>query len=408
MLRKDPLGDRFVSHVAAPTRAQPASASATAGMPQDPRGIDTYANALAARAVAVAPKVSPADRDAAVEAGLLAEAQATADHRDEDAADLASRDMRVGENVAERTAHSADTVSRQHPRLDLPGPADWSRFGVVVPVLAASPGAGATVAATVLADVLQLAARSVLMVDTDDPARSGLNRAARTDGPQALGPHPAVRIRFSWRAQAVLARAETSLPVLAPGMLPPPRFWQPGNRVIDVTVVDVGHDPWRVTAHPLAGAGAWLRTGKPSPEPILVVRPTIPALVHAEQVLARLEPWVRLGTVTPPAQLIVVGAKRWPTGVPGTAGRRLQRLLPDAVFLPHDPEIALSGITAAVTPPKLRSAVGDLARRLRLLPESEPSPGKVSSRLRRGRRRGDNHDRHYVASDEDTSRASQF
>lgn len=325
------------------------------------------AQSLAAHALAAAPHASPADRHAAIDAGALAGARLTADRLDGHVHTESTDDSPPGAHITEGTVRTADTVSRQHQRLDNTAPLDWSCFGAVIPVLAASPGAGASVTATLLADALQIAGCSVLLVDTADPARSGLNRATRSDGPHSPGPHPAVRIRFSWRGQALLARAETQLPVLAPGMLPPPRFWRPGERQIDVTIVDVGHDPWRVTAHPLAGAGAWLRPGTPSPRPILVVRPTVPSLTHAEQILARLDPWVRLYAVVPPVQLVVVGAKRWPAEVSGSAGHRTHNILPDALFLPHDQTVATRGITAEVTPARLRSAAVDLLRRWDLL-----------------------------------------
>ncbi|WP_410659453.1 hypothetical protein [Amycolatopsis sp. lyj-112] len=263
---------------------------------------------------------------------------------------------------------------------------DWSGFGRVIPVLAASPGAGASVTAAVLADALQLAGRSVLMIDTADPSRSGLARATVADGPQVLGPHPTIRIRFSWRAQALLARADTTLPILAPGMLPPPQFWHPGPRQVDVTVVDIGHDPWRVTAHPLSGAGMWLRLGYPEPIPIIAVRASVPSLAHAEQLLARFEPWARLAAAAPPAQLVVIGARRWPSTVVATAGLRVQKLMDSAIFLRPDPELAVHGVTAQVTPSRVRSAVVPLLRRLELITSDEPSQPRSSGL--RGRARG--------------------
>jgi hypothetical protein len=309
-----------------------------------------------------APHVRTEDLDAAVDAGMLAQARATVDT----AGRAGCND--AGSGVAAATAAAADTTARQGMRLDAPTKADWSRFGTVIPVLSASAGAGASVTAAVFADAAQVAGLSVLLVDTADPARSGLARASASDGPQVRGPHPAVRIRFSWRGQALLARAETPLPVLTPGMLPPPPLWDPVHRQIDVTIVDIGHDAWRVTAHPLAGAGAWLRPGLPISRPLLVVGPTIPGVLHAEQVLARLEPWVRLGAVTPPVRLIVVGARKWPSVVTGAAGRRVQELLSAAVFLPHDPAVALNGITADVSSPRLRAHADETLRRWNVLP----------------------------------------
>ncbi|MEU6131357.1 hypothetical protein ABZ805_19460 [Saccharopolyspora sp. NPDC047091] len=289
-----------------------------------------------------------------------------------------------GDDVAFRTAaatgQAAAVVQRQGLAPGARGGADWSGFGSVVPVLAASPGAGASVVAAVLADALQLAGRRVLLVDTADPVRSGLAAAARSDGPVFDGPHPAVRIRSSWRAHAVLARIETSLPIVTPGMVPPPQFFAAAARSVQATIVDIGHDPWRVAAHPLAGAGAWLRVGEPVPRPLLVCRASRPSLLHAEQVLARLESWNRTGTIVPPAQLVVLGARKWPAGVAGAAGRRTSALLQHAVFLPHDSSVALGGITAEVTPARLRDAAIPLLQHLRLLPGPAHSAGKSFSR----------------------------
>ncbi|WP_370964972.1 hypothetical protein [Amycolatopsis sp. cg9] len=247
---------------------------------------------------------------------------------------------------------------------------DWSPFGRVLPVLAASPGSGATSTAVAIADALQLAGRSVLLVDAGDPVRSGLGSAARADGPRRDGPGPEVGIRFSRRARAVLARLDAADLAAEPVLFPPPLHWHPGGGYgVDVTVVDIGHDPWRLASDPALGPGQWLRVGSPSPIPALVVRPTVPGLAHAEQVLARLAPWVRAGAVTPPTQLLVVGARRWPKGVAGTAGRRTSVLVPDAVFFPHDRDLAVHGVTAAVTPSLLRAPAEQLLRSWHVLPQ---------------------------------------
>jgi len=291
------------------------------------------------------PDLPAADVAAAVDAGMLVEASDTAGHA-----------------TAAAVGAAAATAQRQGMSVRDTRERNWSSFGQVIPVLAGSPGSGASVLAAALADALQLAGRSVLLVDAADPVRSGLAMAARTAGPWVRGPHPAVCIRYSWRARALLAQLETALPVVAPGMVPPPRFWHPGTSV-QATVVDLGHDAWRLAAHPLTGAGEWLRHGTPLPVPMLVVRPSRPSLVHAEQVLSRLEPWVATGAATAPAQLVVMGAKRWPPGVAGAAGRRLTPLLPGAVFVPHDAATAASGVSAQVTAPHILTAVGAMLRR---------------------------------------------
>lgn len=306
-----------------------------------------------------------ADVTAAVEAGQLSAAASTAQPTAAPDGDSAAAE------VAARVGTAAGVVQRQGLPPGATGPVEWRGFGHVIPVLAGSPGAGASVLAAVLADALQLASVRTLLVDAADPARSGLAMAARSDGPVAPGPHPQVQIRYSWRAQALLARLHTPLPVLAPGMVPPPRFWRQAGTEADATVADLGHDGWRLTANPLTGAGAWLRRGTPVTRPVLVVRATRPSLIHAEQVLARLDPWVAAGAAAALAQLVVMGAKRWPAGVSGAAGRRVTALMNNAVFVPRDPALAVSGITADVTPPRLRSAVTPLLRGWGLLPAND-------------------------------------
>ncbi|SDD56558.1 hypothetical protein [Actinokineospora iranica] len=324
-------------------------------------------NSLVRAAQEATQHLPPADVDAAVEAGMLAlatqaarAAAGEADPSPEEAAHAAAADV----------ARSAGAARRGGPPSTATTALDWSEFGTVVPVVAGSPGAGASMLAVLLVDALQLAQRRVLLIDPADPARSGLASAARSEGPWVTHPHPGVGIRYSWRAQALVARLETTLPIIAPSMVPAPAAWRPPTTPFDVTVVDLGHDPWRITAHPLSGAGSWLRRGTPHPRPVLVVRPSRPSLLHAEQVLARLDPWVSTAAVTAPAQLVVMGAKRWPPGVAGSAGRRVHDLLPRAVFIPHDAALAASGVTSAVTPSQLRRPVLPLLRSWGLLPES--------------------------------------
>jgi hypothetical protein len=298
--------------------------------------------------------------------------------------------MTTSEDTSVGARSSVDTplVERHQPTLAEPGIelVDWSPFGRVLPVLAASPGAGATSTAVAIADALQLAGRSVLLIDAGDPVRSGLGRAARADGPRRDGPGPAAGIRFSRRARALLARLDVAETTAEPAIFPPPSYWHPGGgRGIDVTVVDIGHDPWRLATDPALGPGQWLRVGSPSPIPALVVRATVPGLAHAEQVLARLEPWVRAAAVTPPTQLLVVGARRWPKGVAGTAGRRTSVLLPEALFFPHERAVAVRGVTADVTPSSLRSPAERLLRSWHVLPQRISRLSLRWPRIARGR-----------------------
>lgn len=257
-------------------------------------------------------------------------------------------------------------VSTHMSRLDLPAtarmPVNWSGFGVVIPVLAGSPGAGASVVAAALADALQLAGQRVMLVDASDPARSGLAAATAEDGPWVRPIGESVAVRYSWREQALLARLESALPV-TPGMVPPPPWWLPELAPLHATVIDLGHDGWRVTQSPLAGAGGWLRRGQlpeTTPGAMLVVRATRPSLRHAEQVLARLDRWVEAGAVAPATQLVVTSARRWPAGVVGVVGPRLAQLLESATFVPRDAALEIGGITAELVPDKVLDALAPL------------------------------------------------
>ncbi|MBN9743599.1 hypothetical protein DMP23_21390 [Amycolatopsis sp. A1MSW2902] len=234
-----------------------------------------------------------------------------------------------------------------------------ARLGLVVPILGASGGAGVSVVAAALSDVLQLAGYSVLLADTAGPVRSGLGRAARVDGRVVRVPEPAARVRFSWRAQALVGRVEHAGPDKS---VAPSLWWLPGDRSVQVTVVDVAGDAWELASDVRVGIGRWLTLAVC---PLLVLRPTVPGLVQAEQVLARLEPWMLRRVIPPVANLVVSGTRRWPPRVAATAGNRVHSMLDGTVFVPCEKGIATGGITADVTPVKIRSGLVSLVRRWR-------------------------------------------
>lgn len=246
------------------------------------------------------------------------------------------------------------------------GAADWSGFGTVIPTLAGSPGAGSSSIAAAVADIVYQDRRCCLLVDADDPARSGLTQAAAVEGPWTRAVSDQVQVRYSWRGRpgrgVLVARLDTTLPGITPGMVPAPPDWipQPRPDPLHVTVADLGHNGWRAAGSPIAGAGGWLRAGHPAPRPILVVRATRPSLRQAEQVLTRLETWVQAGVAAPVAQLVVCAAKKWPSGIDGTAGPRISRLLDDAVFVPPVTTCELDGVTADATPVRALDALRPL------------------------------------------------
>lgn len=288
------------------------------------------------------------------------------------------------EQDARMVAKQIGRATARMARLGLPDdarrPADFSGFGMVIPVLAGSPGAGASTLAAALTDALQLGQRRVLLVDAADPARSGLAAAAAMDGPWVRHVGAGVSVRYSWREQALLARLESALPITA-GMVPPPPYWRPQLDGIHATVADLGHDGWRVAADPLVGAGGWLRrTAGSAPGPLLVVRATRPSLRHAEQVLARLDRWVAAGAAAPASHLVVTGAKRWPPGVIGVAGARVDELLDSAVFIPHDSVLEVGGITADLVGDRVLDAVAPLLSSWGLLPSGQSRPRSRSRR----------------------------
>lgn len=319
---------------------------------------------LARLAVGVAPGVGTDELVAAVDAGVLADAtDAPARGSDPEPVDVA---VSVSEAAALRTARTADEVHRCRWPGEQPRHVVWNGMGTVIPVLGASPGAGASVLATVLTDALRACGHRVLLADTADPVRSGLVSAARTEGVRARGPHPLVRVRFSWRGDALLGRLDTELPVITPGMVPSPPWWRPRDVRLDATVVDMAHDAWRIATNPLVGVGSWLHLGQPAPRPVLVCRASRPSLLHAEQVLARLDSWAQVGAIAPVEHLVVAGARRWPPGVAGAAGRRLAPLIDHAIFLPHDKDVAADGVTAKLVSARLRHAVWPLLESLGL------------------------------------------
>lgn len=247
--------------------------------------------------------------------------------------------------------------------------ADWSPFGVVVPVLAGSAGAGASVFAAAAVDALQRAGRCALLVDTAEPTRSGLCSATEVEGQHTTAPAPGVQIRYSWRRHAVLAHRETDPnPAVTPipGLEPMQWLPLPPLEPLHTTVVDLGGDWTRTGAAALAGACSWLRApsnGAPAPRPVLVVRATRPSLMAAEAALARLDSETVAGRLVAPTRLVVMASwkkRGWPAGVTGTAGARVARLLDDAVFVPYDRDLDLGGVTAEPTPSRVQAAVADV------------------------------------------------
>ena len=234
----------------------------------------------------------------------------------------------------------------------------------MIPVLGSAAGVGASVFALSLFDALDGAGVRTLLVDTADPARSGLS-AISDQGPVVRQPADDLAICASRRGGGfVLRLAAPSAGVFRASMVPAPQWWLPQNRAPEVTIVDLGWDPWPLVDHPLRGPAAWLRASdggdEVGPWPVLVCAPTRPSVTRANQVLARLRSWNVAGGVSEVAGLVVSGAARWPRGVGGVVGPRLAGLEPP-YFLPHDRRIAVGGLSTNPMPARMQRVAGRLA-----------------------------------------------
>jgi hypothetical protein len=264
---------------------------------------------------------------------------------------------------------------------------------VLVPVLAGSSGAGASTFAAVAVDVLQQAGRCALLVDTAEPARSGLSASVTVAGTEMTEVAPGVGVRWSWRGLSVVAQLESRLPALTPLPLLAPEQWLPASGLspLHVTLVDLGQQWSAPTATLLRGASGWLALGadrSAGPCPVLVVRPTRASLLAAEAALAQLDPWTTTRQAAAPARMVVMASarRRWPKHVVGAAGARVAALLPDAVFVPYDDELAVGGIEAHPTPPRVQDAVAQLLDDWGLLTPARPAhqPSPLSQTTGRG------------------------
>lgn len=245
---------------------------------------------------------------------------------------------------------------------------NWSPFGAVVPVLAGSAGAGASVFAAAAVDALQRAGRCALLIDTAERSRSGLCSAVEVEGQHTTAPASGLRVRYSWRDHALLAHQEADMDTagtLVSGLEPTQWLPLPPLEPLHATVVDVGSEWTRPDADQAGGVCQWLRapSAGPPPRPVLVVRATRPSLMAAEAALARLDPQIADGDLVAPERLVVMASwkkRGWPPGVAGTAGARVGKLLEQAVFVPYDRDLDLGGITAQPTPSRVQAPVSGL------------------------------------------------
>lgn len=249
---------------------------------------------------------------------------------------------------------------------DLPAITSWLEgSGLVIPVLGASGGAGASVAAAALFDVCDAAGRSCALVDVADPSHSGLALAGRPSGATRRVGDGIALTRAERGHRGHLHRLAPTGRAVHAGMVPPAWEWFPEGTGAEITIVDVGWDPWASLASPTVGPGSWWASSAELPEelrpcPVLVCSPTRPSVARAQQLMTRLQPWSRTGRVAEVLALIVSGAARWPAGVAGVAGREVAEM--PAFFLPRHRALTRHGITPDPLSARVQTGAARLAR----------------------------------------------
>lgn len=328
------------------------------------------------RVLHAAPGLGREDATAAVAAGELAYLRALVDPR------AGVRD-RAGDRAGQAAERAATRMVAVLGRGDgergqARGRVSWKRAGLVIPVLGAGSGVGASVAAAAVFDALDAAGIPTLLVDAAEPARSGLIRATGHLGNAAdRRPHREVGIAFAPRGGGwVAALSAPPDELLTDAVVPSPTWWLPVRATPAVTVVDLGWDPWAIAAGPLRGSGVWLEAGDPPPQPLLVTTATRPGVGKARELLDRLRPWAERGVIAAPAGLVVVGARRWPREVRPVALRHLGALADQAVLLPHDRTVAVAGVGPDPLPGRLRAPFAPLLRRWGLPVTAAPAIGR--------------------------------
>lgn len=230
----------------------------------------------------------------------------------------------------------------QVPHLSAPSPVVWTPAPgeQVVLVVGATGGAGASTVALALASC----ASEVRVVECCTVASSGLAGASTAEmGVTADG----------WvqgtRDDVLIERRSDRVPTLE--AMPAPT-----QTPTTLTVLDVPAD-----VDLLVASSGWLgQLARTLPVLVVVSRPTAPGLRRLETAAGLLRPDRVLA--------VLVGApKRWPRQLEqhlGPHGRRL-RAAGRLIDLPHDPRLAVEGITTDPLPASLLAAVAPLLASLR-------------------------------------------
>lgn len=281
----------------------------------------------------------------------------------------------------------AQPVTATQAAVSVPRPPEPSleNLGTVVLVFGAQPQSGTSGVALALADTAAAAGLRVLLIDSSDPARSGLAAVCHTESSAVPGGPGGFQIRRGTRrigqhaVRVMRLVAGTRPPRL--DQIPRPIDWADAARPAqaDLTVVDAGYDVWQTMA-PESGLGPlrWSSLRTITVHPLLVTKATWPSASAAEVVLHRYNVGVQRAGFAPVRHVVVTAATAWPSQVRGAMGQLLNALADTAVFLPHHAEAAVNGWRTDPTPPELSGPAASVVRGLgepfaAALPAPEPS-----------------------------------
>lgn len=267
----------------------------------------------------------------------------------------------------------AQPVTAVRAAVPVTGPPEPSleSLGSVVLVVGAQSQSGTSGVALAVADTAAAAGLKVQLIDSSDPARSGLAAICHTEGGAVPGGPGGFLIRHGTRrvgrhALKVLRIVNGTRPPRL-DQIPRPVDWaaaaQPGQA--DLTVVDAGYDVWQTMA-PESGLGPlrWPGLKTVPVHPLLVMKATWPSASAAEVILHRYDVGVQKAGFAPVGRVVVTGASAWPAQVRAAMGQLLTALADTAVFLPHHAEAAVNGWRAAPTPPEFSGPVSAVLRDL--------------------------------------------
>ena len=223
-----------------------------------------------------------------------------------------------------------------------------------IAAFSAHPAAGASTLALAVADALAATGRPAALLDYAAPGRSGLSAATDTE----LGIVPTGDWQVGRRGTVTVYR----------------RVIRPDDALDADCVLPPALPPIADHLHVVADLSGLDPARRPQPDArstvLLVCRPTIPGLAHAEAWLTTLA--ASAATVL----VAAVGPRRWPRLAAASLGPRLARLRADGrvITVPLQPRLALTGVTADPLPTALLAAAGRIVQRMPAIAASWPGP----------------------------------